>query len=843
MKVSLNLAQYYSNVDIKGIGVPELLKKIGAQLGAVEEVIDWGPRYDKIVVAKVVSCDDHPNADKLHVCTIDDGGITPDVNRGENGYVQVVCGAPNVRAGMLVAWIPPGATVPSTQGKDPFVLEARELRGIVSNGMLASSHELGINDDHSGLLEIKTDDVGVGEDNAKPGTPFKNLYNLNDVVIDCENKMFTHRPDCFGVLGVTRELAGIQGLAFKSPDWYMNVPEFESKSDLPFDIRVETDTVSRFMAVAMKNVEVHSSPIWVQAALTRVGIRPINNIVDVTNFVMYVTGQPLHAFDYDKLKAYSSGDVVLGPRAAKKGEKLALLNGKEVELTENDIVIATDKQAVALAGVMGGAETEVDENTKNIVIECATFDMYTVRRTSMHHGLFTDAVTRYSKGQSPLQNDRVLAYAMGLMAGNAAAEQASDVKDVMKPRSSEEMAVPRFEAKYVNDRLGSELSIEHIKQLLENVEFAFPGVDGQGLLVEPPFWRTDIEMPEDIVEEVGRLYGYDKLPINLPPRTAKPTVKNPLLSLKGILRTELEAAGASEVLSYSFVHGDLMRRTGIDPDKWAFHLRNAISPDLQYYRTSLIPSLLDKVYSNLRSDMVRSDDNEFALFEFGKAHVKDHNDEENLPQEMERLAFVFAADAKTAARKYSGSALYMAKHYLLPLKTGTIEFEPLDNNDYPITAPYQIGRSAVMKINGEVFGVVGEFRPSVKQALKLPDFTAGYEIDLSIMQKHLPERAYLPISQFPKTQQDITLEVAHNTPFSNIHQLLANALESAAEQHGYVSVIRPRDIFQEDGSDKKRLTFRIWLSHSERTLTTDETNMLLDSVAERAASDIGARRV
>ena len=215
MKVSLNTAKFHSNVDVMPNGLDDLVSKIGAQLGAIEEVVEYSPRYDRIVVAKVVSCQKHPNADKLSVCTIDDGGITPDVNRDEHGYVQVVCGAQNVREGLIVAWIPPGAIVPATYSKDPFVLEARELRGVISNGMLASASELGISDDHSGLLEINTEDVG--EDVVAPGTPFSKLYGLDDVVIEIENKMFTHRPDCFGVLGVAREIAGIYGQTFHSP--------------------------------------------------------------------------------------------------------------------------------------------------------------------------------------------------------------------------------------------------------------------------------------------------------------------------------------------------------------------------------------------------------------------------------------------------------------------------------------------------------------------------------------------------------------------------------------------------------------------------------------------------
>ncbi|MDQ5886658.1 MAG: phenylalanyl-tRNA synthetase beta chain, partial [Patescibacteria group bacterium] len=404
MKVSLNLAQEYSNVDLLSIGTETILHKIGSQLGAVEEVIDWGSRYKNIVVAKVISSEKHPNADKLSVCLIDDGGAVKDVVRSTDNLVQVVCGAPNVREGLLVAWLPPGSTVPSSIEKDPFVLGSRELRGVVSNGMLASARELGISDDHNGILEIEPG-------SAKPGTPLGDLFSLNDTVIDCENKMFTHRPDCFGILGVARELAGINNLTFVSPAWYSlsNIQALPVTSSLSLQSKNQiTEKVPRFMLQVVENVTVQASNIQRQSDLARLGSKPINTIVDSTNYYMHVTAQPTHAFDYDKVAKLCKGEVTVYPRMAHKGETLKLLNGKTITLTAADIVIATDTQAIALAGVMGGSETEVDEKTKNIIIECATFDMYTIRRTSMRYGLFTDAVTRFNKGQSPYQNPVVL---------------------------------------------------------------------------------------------------------------------------------------------------------------------------------------------------------------------------------------------------------------------------------------------------------------------------------------------------------------------------------------------------------------------------------------------------
>ncbi|NDC94230.1 phenylalanine--tRNA ligase subunit beta, partial [bacterium] len=496
MKVSLQWAQSVSNVDITTIPKEDLLKKMGAQLGAIEEVIEWGPRYNGIVVVKVVKCEPHPNADTLHVCLIDDGRVTESVERNNDGYVQVVCGAPNVHTDMLAVWLPPNTTVPSTLNKDPFVLGVRDLRGVMSNGMLASPAELGISDNHDGILEVTV--AEVGEELARPGTSFKKLYGMDDIVIDCENKMFTHRPDCFGILGVAREIAGITGQKFTSPDWYLKEPVFKTASDLPLRVNVASKLVPRFMAVVLDNVRVEPSPLHMQAALTRVGIRPINNIVDITNWLMHLTGQPLHAYDYDKLANLSGEIPTLDARMVHDNETITLLNGNTIPIQKNTIVIATDKQSVALAGVMGGASTEVDSNTKSIVLEVATFDMFSIRRTSMRHGLFTDAVTRFTKGQSPLQNDRVLHKAILMMQEIAGATQASDVYD---HKSKTVMPLPVVEAniEFVNTRLGSSLSTKEAIKLLENVECSFAATQ---LQETRSYLKTGLDLDQKI-ERIG----------------------------------------------------------------------------------------------------------------------------------------------------------------------------------------------------------------------------------------------------------------------------------------------------------------------------------------------------
>lgn len=846
MKVSLNIAQFYSEVDLKTIPKDVMIQHVGLQLGAVEEMTDYLPRYQQVLVVRVVSCDKHPNADKLHVCRIDDGGTFDGIDRDEEGLIQVVCGAPNVHADMFAAWIPPTATVPATWDEEPFILEAREIRGTLSNGMLASPKELAISEQHDGILEIEADAIGR---DPVVGESLSNLFGLDDFVIDCENKMFTHRPDCFGNLGVARELAAINGLAFKSPEWYWKLPEFESIDD--FEVRIKNEVpelVPRFMSVVMKNVIVAPSPLWMQAALRRVGIKPINNVVDVSNLVMHLTGQPTHAFDFDKLKKFSH-EPSLYPRMSKPGEKLILLGQKEIELTGQEIVISTDKKAVALAGIMGGAETEVDDQTQNILIECATFDMYNIRKTSMRFGLFTDAVTRYSKGQSPLQNDRVLAFLMTQLTQYVGCTQASTVHDL---RSFDSALFERqtlsgdivLRAEFINSRLGTELSPTEMCELLQRTEFAaFVSEEDGTLHITAPFWRTDIELPEDIVEEVGRLYGYSKLSVTLPKRTSKPSKVNERVAFASDIRERLKESGANEVLTYSFVHKALLESAHIDASGWAYHLRNALSPDLQYYRPSLLPSLLAKVHPNIKSQ-AGSDENHFALFEIGKVHIKGEYEqsEPKLPKEMRRLAFVFAADVKTA-KSYHGAPYYQAKKFLEYVTGEEVNYLPLDTNKYPITAPYQTGRAAIVMIGEHMLGVVGEFSSLVRSSLKLPEYSAGFELDLDVLMAQKETKKYRVLGDFPALSQDLTLEVDDTRSWHDVQALIKAELEFAEASHQYRTDIEPLTIFKADDSTKKRMSFRITVTHPSKTLRTEEVNTLLETIATNAEESLSAVRI
>lgn len=848
MKISLNTIRQF--IDFELPLVKELVARINQQLGQVEEVIDLSDKYKDVVVVRVVSCIKHPNADKLSVCVVDDGGVVPDVERDKEGHVQVVCGAPNARAGIFAAWLPPKATVPASyDDKEPFVLDTREIRGIKSNGMLAAPDELAIGSGHDGILEITESDLPKSKiQNLKPGEKFAELFDLDDAIIDIENKMFTHRPDCFGQLGVARELSAIlKGLPkesddadtrFVNPDWYWSKPAFASGDGLNLSVFNDVpEKTPRFMAVAMSDVTIGPSPLWLQIELARLGSKAINNVVDATNYIMLLTAQPTHAYDYDKLRG-----ATLGARMAKKGEKATFLNGKSYELGDDDVVIADADGVIGLAGIIGGGNSEVSPETKNIVLEVANFDMYAIRKSSMRHGIFTDASTRFSKGQSRLQNDRVLARLMQLVSELAGAKQASAVFDEPDNKVqledvslSGEVAIT---ADFVNARLGSKLELWQIGGLLRRANFASYPSEGDKniLLITAPFWRTDIQLPEDIIEEVGRLYGFDKLPHELPLCSITPAAKNPVFEAKQRIREQLRRAGANEVLTYSFVHEDVLKKAGQDATQ-AYQLSNALSPDLQYYRLSLTPSLLEKVHPNIKAGH-----DEFALFELGKAHRAGDLDDEDLPREYKRLALVWAA------KKTNETGYFVAKRYLETLAPDA-RFVPLSDYDVTkyaifeqLTKPFEPKRSAVVLDGDNFVGVVGEYASNVRSVFKLPQSAAGFEVFQTYLMKVQP-RPYVPLSRFPKVTQDISLKVPADTSYESVAGL-AYRIVNEAKPGECDFRLEPLSIYQADDNEAhKTITLRLGIASYEKTLTDKDVNRVMDGIASEASKQLGAERI
>ena len=824
MIISVNWLKQYTDITLP---LDELATLIGARLVEIEEVQDITKKYDGIVIAKVMSCEPVPDSDHLNLTKLDDAGVVKDVERDENGYVQVVCGAPNVREGLTVVWLPPGVTVPSTWSDDePFVLGARKLRGVISNGMIASAKELDLYDDHSGILEV------VGE--YKPGDSFGKICQLDDTLLDIENKSLTHRPDTFGVIGFAREVAAIQGQQFTTPEWlHANNP---TQSDSAPKVTIEDAELSpRYQAVVIENLSgKRESDLAQQTWLSRVGLRPISAIVDATNYLMMLTGQPLHAFDYDKLVTVNDGKLDIRVRAGRgEGDTLVLLDGREITLTPADIVIANGEKAVALAGAMGGQATEVDEKTTKILLEAASFNLYNLRATQMRHGIFSEAITRFTKGQSSEQTAPVLQEAIRLYEtlGGVVQDGVADIYPVPKQQTT--ITVP---FRLISDMLGTNITEDAVKTVLESVSCTITR-SGESILVTVPYWRADLSIPEDIVEEIGRIKGFDTITPTLPSRDFTAVRPSEADRARTALRRSLVSVGANEVVTYSFVHGDLLKKAGQDP-KYAYNIVNSISPDLQYYRLSLTPSLLDKVHSNIRAGFTN-----FALFETNKVHFKGEMDtqEPTVPNEDAHVALVLN-DSRTNG--VQDAPYYTAKRYLEQI-TSLKDTELISLTDFDLStdewgaqlvAPYEPKRSAVIVKDSQIWGVVGEYKQAVKRAFKLSEYAAGFEVHRAALS---PKKVtYVPLSKYPSAERDICFKVDRTISY----QALVQALQSVALPQHITYSLSPLDIFSrdDDRDTTKNITLRFTFTAHDKTLTGEEVAECVTALSERAIQHVDA---
>ncbi len=801
--------------------IDDLAVLIGARLVEIESVISLGEKYSGVIIAKVVECKRLESSDHLNVTKIDDGGVATDVDRDENGFVQVVCGAPNVHEGMLVAWLPPNSTVPETfNDAEPFVLGARKLRGAMSSGMLASAKELDLFDSHEGILAIDKD--------VAPGSSFAEVYELNDYLLDIENKSLTHRPDTFGIIGFAREVAAIQGKAFETPAWLQDInPVFTEKDG---DVATPTVTIddsglsARYQAVVLNGADGSiQSPLEIQTYLSRIGVRPVSAVVDVTNYLMMLTGQPLHAFDYDKLIALNDGVADIHVRAGQDGETLELLDGRTINLSENDIVIANGQTPVALGGAMGGLATEIDENTTRIIIESATFNLYNLRNTQMRHGIFSEAITRFTKGQPSELTAPVLSAALRLLSESTGANRISDVADSLT--EVEEPAVIEIPVSTINEVLGSKFSTADVVDTLQNVEFTVAVTDDNTTIaVIAPYWRSDIHIAEDIIEEVGRLNGFDTIEPRLPLRDFTAVSPDSFDQFRTHVRSTLVRAGANEVLSYSFVHGDLIEKSG-QKKQHSYRITNSISPDLQYYRLTLTPSLLNVVHTNIKSGF-----GHFSLFEMNKTHTKVAGMDGDVPKEIDALALTVSSK-----KLLPGAAYYEAKKtldYLAQSLNVTLAYTPMDKDDNDdVRAPFEYRRSAIVTdaATNDYIGIVGEYTSSVQKSFKLGEYTAGFEIDPRALHAASSRGGshYKPTSRYPSAERDICFSVDANVPYKGIYDA------ATAYQSDILIDVAPVDIYRgADTPESKNVTLRFTLTSFDKTLTAEEVNSAISSISQ-----------
>jgi phenylalanyl-tRNA synthetase beta chain len=615
MLVSYNwLKRFVPDLNISNV---ELKTALTQRTGEIESYTPLREGLSKIVCGEVLSVEKHPKSDHLNIAKVD-------IIKGKNSETEnltIVCGAPNLKIGQKVAVCLVGGSVMTEDGNENLKIERKEVMGIVSEGMICSERELGISSEHNGIMVLSNETV-VGLDLIKNGLD-------TDVIFEIENKSISHRSDLFCHIGIARELYAILGLSeLKNLEHQHQRTKHESV-ELPFSIKIDSKNCKRFSAVTIKGVTIKESPLWLQVKLKSVGVKPINNIVDITNYLMLDLGQPMHAYDYNKI----DGKTLIA-RDSKENEVVTTLDGIERTLDKDICVIADLNKINGIAGIMGGSESEIDSNTKDIVLEAANFERFNIRKSSRSVNLRTEASLRFEKGLDPELTIQALEYAMSLVLDLAGGEIASEIFDVYPNEESERII--EFDINKVQRVLGIKISRDEILEILNRLQIdtshaAYVKVDGINPVVNTsyiniviPSFRQDLNIPEDILEEIARMYGYDKFVPTLPFRDIEPQQPTKISIVERYVKNLLSREGFSEMLNYSFVNEDLWTKCNIDSKK-IIKITNPLTPELSHIRNDLIPSLIQLG----RNYLDKHGEDNYKFFEFNRV-VRQELDENGI---------------------------------------------------------------------------------------------------------------------------------------------------------------------------------------------------------------------
>ncbi len=803
MKVPVSWLSEYVDFEMSLEDLAHRLTMAGNEVEEIERT-GW---IDNVVVGHVKAVAQHPNADRLSLVTVDYG----------DGEAEVVCGAPNVAAGQKIAYAAVGAVLQDAYAEEPGKtkkLKRSKIRGVESIGMVCSVRELGIGDDHDGILVL--------DDDAKVGTPIGEV--LGETVLDIE--LTPNRPDCLGVVGVARDVSAITGNPLRQP----NV-EFESKGpDVNTLASVEItdpDLCLRYTASVIQGVKIGPSPQWLQDRLTAIGERPINNLVDITNFVMFELGQPLHAFDLDKVVDHR---VIV--RRATPGEKIVTLDDKERKLGSEMLLIADPERGIGLAGVMGAANSEISESTTTVLLESATFHGVNNRRTAHALELPSQATLRFEKSLRTGLSEVGLRRATKLILEIAGGEAASGIIDVYPGKGTEQTGV-RLDRDHIKRVLGVEIENRVVETTLGNLGFELAG-DADGWDVRIPYWRPDVSIPEDIVEEIARIVGYDNIPTTTLSGRPPQWQPQPEMELRARVTDALVQAGMREIISYSATTSEAEARVALPADMASeVKLRNPITADFAVMRRTLRETILDTVARNSRTWR-----GPIALFEAARVFL-DYG--EGLPEERQMAAGAFAGprndlhwDAST-----DSSDFYDAKgavEAVLDELGITATFETGED------ATFAAGRTAVIKVpaaNNVVIGVVGEVAGKVFAQFDAEVETAAmFELDLAAILKVLKGReATVKFDEFtrlPASHRDLSLVVDTGVTAGQIVEI--------SNRNRIVTSATVFDLFEGKGvpDGKKAVAVRLVYQSPNKTLTADQIGKIEGQILKQLSKELGA---
>ncbi|MGA6927391.1 MAG: phenylalanine--tRNA ligase subunit beta [Desulfosarcina sp.] len=800
MKVSVSWLKAYVPIEMTVARLADALTMAGLE---VEAVVDRYAFLETVVVGRVVAVDPHPDADRLKVCRVDNG----------NKIVSVVCGAPNVSPGMNAPLALPGTRLPNG-----ILLKKSLIRGQASDGMLCSEIELGLGVDGSGLMVL--------DENLQAGTVLKAALNFSDFIL--EIGLTPNRPDCLSVLGVAREIAAIQGVSMKPPAF--SLPDGEGDIHGLTSVTVEApDHCPRYAARLVDRIVVAPSPHWLQDRLRSVGVRPINNLVDVTNFVMLETGQPLHAFDFDHLAGHR---IVV--RTASAGESFTTLDQKSRRLSDQMLMICDGEKPVAVGGVMGGLNSEIEGTTTRVLIESACFDPVSIRRTSKALGLNTDASHRFERGVDPDGTIFALDRAAGLMVELGRGRLVGGVID-QDFRKAAPPSIP-LSVGATNRLLGTDLSRDRMAFLLESIDFAVRAGGEDDLQVQVPSFRVDVTRPQDLMEEVARLAGYDTIPTTFPTLPAQGTIPSPMMVRRNQIKAILSGFGFCETINYSFIDAescDRLRLDGDDSRRRHVSLLNPISEELSAMRTTLVPGLLETAQRNISRQQTT-----LRLFEIGKVFLPLANNP--LPLEMEMLVGLWTG--------LSGSAAWhsperdcdffdvkgVVEGLFLSLGIAGVRFTALPDDQCRFT---RAGRTAHILHGAQALGLVGEVAAAVLDSYHLRQTVFICELDLETIDRLVPESKQMePIPRFPSTTRDITVIIDEKVESARLLETVAQFGEALVKD------LFLFDVFAGDPvpAGKKSISFRVVYQSADRTLEDESVNAIHHQLTHRLITEFGA---
>lgn len=787
MLVSLNWLQHY--VDIDGIH-PEVLAEKITKSGIEVDGIDYIAKPSKgVVTGYVVSCEKHPNADKLNVCEVDVGSDT----------LQIICGAPNIRQDVYVAVAKPDALLP-----DDFRIKKVTLRGVESNGIICSLQELGFSEDH--IPKAHQEGVFIFPEPVDVGEPVEPFLNMDDAVLELD--LTPNRADCLNMFGLAYEVAAILDKVPHFPD--EEVETLTEHVTEKVTVEIENPELSPYYSVFMlDDIIVKPAPLWMQNYLLAAGIRPINNVVDVTNYVLLEYGQPLHAFDYHLV---DSDEIIV--RAAKDGESITTLDGKERTLTSENLVITDGNDPIALAGVMGGENTEVNTETTSILLEAALFSQVATRRTVKQTGLRSEASSRYEKGLDPYRVKQAGLRACELLQKYADASVYAGLSESnhleKKPKTVE------MNTNVINKHLGTSITTEEVKGILGRLRFSFRVDNEDTFIVDIPSRRGDIDIFEDMLEEVARIYGYDRLPYTLPHGTSQRGGLTTRQYIKRKVNRYLQAVGMMETRTYSLIDEEKCNLflspeiKSLDPKP--IRIPKPMTADHQYLRTSILPELLKSLSYNI----ARNQEN-IAYYELGKVFISSETSVVTQPAEKQRVAG--ALTGNWLEQLWQGETKRVDFYVVKGIVEGL-----LSHLNIPVTLKQDRmenmhpGRCAVFHAGEQVIGFMGQIHPMLASKWDLKE-TYVFDLDMDScldLYEHIPSFDAIP--KYPSIERDIAFIMDESVEAG----VIKNAIEGIGAP--LVKHVNVFDVYKGENlpDGKKSVAYSLLYRDPQKTLTDED---------------------